>query len=477
MSAAGGGTAERRRAAYFARAVRSVTEELAERTGVRDADRRHLAAAAESLARDLRRTTPASAELFDRYEDLVRAKAAALNAVAEVARSYPDMAAFWADAAAQEEGSSDLTFWDSYEHGARRAFERRLALAYRSEACVLVNSGMAALDSVIGAAAVPPGEAVATHTYSYFETSHHLSRVIEPRGVAVGRYDLRSPAEVERLIADRPRLVLVEPVLNTCGTDVPTALLAAGDRIGPGTAVCVDNSLTSHGLKWPVWREIFPHADLTVVESGTKYLSSRCSAGVVYGEAAHAGAGRVREYARAVGANLQERAFNHLVRGELDQCGVRVGLHAENAERFAAGLDAAGWESVEVAATGPLPVRDGGAGRSGAAAPDGRTGVVFCVPRAPLARSRAFPAIPGNWRRAARGAGLDLDVRAGFGWSRTSCRTYGADALNQADGRPFLRVSVGLETPAEIDVLARTLDATVARAAKEALRPPTPTAP
>jgi cystathionine beta-lyase/cystathionine gamma-synthase len=462
----GGG---RQRTGYYTAAIRSITEELAERSGVREPDRRRLHGQADRLSAALRAGTLSSAELFDRYEELVRAKAAALNAVAEVARSYPDMAAFWADAKAQEAGRSDGTFWDSYEHGARRAFEQRLAAAYGSEECVLVNSGMAALDAVIGGAAVPPGAAVATHAYSYFETSHYLKQVIEPRGITVRRYDLRSPEEVAHLLADGPRLLVVEPVLNTCGTDVPSALLAAGHRIGPGTAVCVDNSLTSHGLKWPVWREIFPHAGLTVVESVTKYLSSRCAAGVAYGESAPHGVGRVRAYARAVGSNLQERAFNQLVRGELDHCAVRVGLHADNADRFVRELDTAGWESVEVAGTPALPAGPDHCGPPDRPGVPGRTGVLFCVPRAPLADHQAFTTIPGRWRLAARAEALDVDVRAGFGWARTSCRTYGADPLNQSDGRPFLRISIGLETPAETGVLARTLNAAVAAAEKEAL--------
>ncbi|MGW0212196.1 hypothetical protein ACWDZ8_43120, partial [Streptomyces sp. NPDC003233] len=244
--------------------------------------------------------------------------------------------------------------------------------------------------------------------------------------------------------------------------DVPEALLAAGASFGPQTVVCVDNSLAGHGLRWPVWSRIFPRAEVVVVESVTKYLSSRCSAGVVYGAAGPDGrAERVRQYARAIGVNLQERAFNHLVHGELEHCALRVALHAGNAERFAGAMDTSRWQSVQIAhARTPLTPAPGEPGA------DGRTGVLFCVPPQALAESDAFPQVPGLWRGIARQEGVALDVRAGFGWSRTACRTYGADPLNQLDGRPFLRIAVGLETAAEIDVLATTLGEAVARAEK-----------
>lgn len=425
---------------YLDACVRSIVREAEHRVELLPPDRQDLLDEAAAL---LTAQGLGTQQRIDAYEKLARAKAAACNRVAEIARCYDSMAEFWADAAAQEVAGSNHTFWDTYEHGMRRQLEGRLARSFGSAGSVLVNSGMTAIDCVFGGLRLRPGDIVAAHVQSYFETTQYFEDVLAPRGVVIRRYDFRDPGDVARLIAEAPRAVIFEPVLNTSGVDVPHALTESGAGLPRSTVVCVDNSLTSHGLPWEVWAKTFPGADVLVVESAIKYLTGRCSAGVVYGGPL---LDDVRTYARRVGVNLQERAFNHLVWGELDHCADRVRLHAEGAAEFAGALDPAHWGSVRVAHT-RLP-------EAGSA-----TGVLFCTPAGDLADADRLALLPGRWRAEAAVRGLRVDVRAGFGWTRTSGRSYGADALNQADGKAFLRISVGLEPLQEIHGLAAALDA------------------
>jgi Cys/Met metabolism PLP-dependent enzyme len=397
-------------------------------------------------------------EAYNAYAGLGSAKAAALNAVAEVASSYRSMDDFWADAAAQEEGRSRRGYWDSYEHGRRRQLEKILAEAYGAQGCVLVNTGMSALDVALGAFGLGPGNAVLAHQRAYFETTEYLDAVLAPRGIAVVRTDFTDRAALAGAAADpRVRVALVETALNGVPASVPYDLASVLDA---GLPVIIDNSLLSHAARL---FDVFPNGRLLVIESAIKYLTSSCCAGVVYGRGADLVA--VRDYARRVGQQLQERAFNHLHVGELTHAARRVARHGASQAAFRAALDPAPWSWIH-------DVRDAAAGCADPLAETvqrvGPGSLLFarlrCDDDVVAINHRSVLA---GWCDRARGEGIPLSLRAGFGWPQTSARSYESTRLNQPDAPVYLRISVGLEPLGTVVRLAELLG----QAAKEVSPP------
>lgn len=388
------------------------------------------------------------AGLVTAYRSAADRVAAGLDEGYELARKYRSMEEFWADASSQEAGASLGTYWDSYEHGLRRVRESELAAAYGAESAVLVNSGMSALDVAVRSLELRPGATLLVHVRAYFETTDYLDGVLAATGVRIVRADLSDPAEVSAALAATPAAVLAETVLNGPSCDLPRLdlLLAAG------CPVVLDNSTLSHAVPAPT----VGTGPLLVVESGSKYLSRLASSGVVYGWGAPAEA--VRLTARRTGQQLQGRAVHRLRAGEIALCAARLALHAAGARTFRDEL------------AGRLPgvsITDAGTGAAGRTDPlarwvaGGAHGCLLFV-RLPVAAERAETAhreCVARWQATEPVA----RVRAGFGWTRTTARSYGRDPLNTALGQAFVRVSVGVEPAPEIRELARSF----ARAAAE----------
>jgi hypothetical protein len=50
-----------------------------------------------------------------------------------------------------------------------------------------------------------------------------------------------------------------------------------------------------------------------------------------------------------------------------------------------------------------------------------------------------------RWRELTLMSGIELHIRAGFGWNQTSARAYESGRLNQPDAPCFIRISAGCE--------------------------------
>lgn len=381
-----------------------------------------------------------ASEAFELYLRLRDQLAAALDGGYVLAARYASMDQFWADAAAQERGERLDTYWDSYEHGLRRMLEQRLASAYGSDQAVLVNSGMSAIDVALRSVGLRPGSTVLAHHRAYFETDQYLLHVLAETGVRVRRADLTDRHAVRRALADSPDAVLVEPVLNGPSCDVPILepLLAAG------VPIVVDNSVLGHALSGAL---LSPHGQrVLVAESGSKYLCRQASSGMLYGWGDLITAARLT--ARRTGQQLQGRALHRLRTGEIWQCAARLALHASRAGVFRGVLtDQAPWLRVSDATTGAAD-RDDLLARHIRGGARGCLSFVSC-PVDEHEAEQVHRTVVQRWC-ASHGA----RVRAGFGWTATTGRAYGADALNTDAGRSFIRVSVGLEPEEEVRALA-----------------------
>jgi Cys/Met metabolism PLP-dependent enzyme len=381
------------------------------------------------------------------YRQACAAVAAQLDADFEPAAAYDTMEEFWADAADQETGASAAAYWDSYENGRRRRLEQRCAVAFGSEQAVLVNTGMSALDVAIRSAGVRPGDVILVHDRQYFETSDLLTGVYEPWSLTIVPVDMRD-ADLVRTAVHRhaPALALVETVLNGVRCDVPVLepLLEAG------VPVVVDCSALGHGID-P--RDLASGPAVLYVESGMKYLTRSASCGVVYGWGEWAAQARIA--ARRTGQQLQGRALHRIRPAEVDLCRRRLALHADRRERFITRLGDIRPELVVTDACSSLGQRDD---RMARVVRGGASGCLVFV-RLPVDAGadveRAYRDLVAGWAATVHAP----RVRAGFGWTFTSSRAYGKDALNTAAGEAYARISVGIQPAAEVLRLATDLAA------------------
>lgn len=380
-----------------------------------------------------------------------RASARAAVAVLQrigVATAYESMEQFWEDAASQATGLSDLTFWDTYEHGLRRRYEALLADAAGLPSALLVNSGMAALDTAFAAADLKPRDVLICQERHYFETEELLSCVINSRGIRIERIDMSNQAVfAEALRKPDVKAVLVESFLN--GPEVEPAALTR-QAVRSDVAVIIDNSVVGPAARWV---DSFPADQLLIVESGLKYLCHRCSSGVVYGGALLENA---RLYARRTGIQLQSTALSQFQQFELMHLPQRIRLHGENRRRFAAILRNGPWEFVRDADDS---VRSANIDISSLLSASGGGALLFAAIDADVERQPTYHRmIVALWLRDCRKAGLAASIRAGFGWDETSLRSYEGTQLNRIGAGSFIRVSVGIGPIEEIVASAEILN-------------------
>ena len=382
-------------------------------------------------------------DLAVRYADLSRELTEALDRGYRVADPFTSMAEFWAKADLHGAGQAPGTYWDTYESGDRRRLEHVVAAGYGSPGALLLNSGMSALYCVLSAL-LGPGDRLLTHDRGYFETTDLLENVLRPRGVELVRADLGTATSVG---GAGHAVVLAETVLNAPGCALPN--VPEGEHV-----VVVDATFTSWSFDYTDICRAVGSDKVVVVESGTKYLTRAASAGVVYATAELDE--KVRAFARRTGQQLQGRALNALRRAEIAALRERMAVHDANLVAFCDALADCGMTVTT--------------GRSAAAAhPDttfaplitkaGGGALVFVTPPAGTP-AVDFDRVLDDWRLAAGGA---VGVRAGFGWDRTTGRSYRGSRLNQPDAPEYLRVSVGLEDEPTIAALASSLAAILRR--------------
>jgi cystathionine beta-lyase/cystathionine gamma-synthase len=368
------------------------------------------------------------------YHALCGRLAAVLAASSPIAFEYGTMEEFWQDAERQAQADSPNTFWDVYEHGARRRLERRLAALYGAEDALLLNSGMSALAVAVDDAGLRSSDRIWVDPTAYFETTDLLQRIHGRRGIEIAPL-AHGPAPAP------PRLAILETAQATPSTGhdhdaVLERLLLADCRI------VIDNSLLGPGAAWP--SGIAAHPRVLFAESTAKYICQHVSGGLLYGsEKALASA---RAVARGSGQQLQAAAFNHIRWGHIEGAPLRLEIHARNARVLARVLE----ENASLLEIHEAPQRNFAFLRGAGSC------LLFLRLRGEdetlAARHRR---LLQRWRDAARGNAPM--IRAGYGWDRTTARCYEGQALKQAGVRDYLRISAGVESVASISHLAAAL--------------------
>ena len=394
-------------------------------------------------------------EVMGHYAELAVEKGSILNAVAAVAREYESMEAFWADVEAEPRGESHYTYWDTFEHGRRRQLESLFARTYGSEDALLLNSGMSGIAVICQMLNLRPGDTIVTGERSYFETGDFLHRYFSERGIRIQRVPV---ADAQKVIAvlkqSNPRLVLVETATNAPSVDVPEDIATWFDA-APEAIFLIDNSVQSHLTRWFTSPACVPARTL-VLESGVKYATHHCMAGIIYGcrEALEP----ARSYARLAGHQLQEKAFNFISEAEVEHLAEKLDRHSRNARAFHEALE---------------PYRhlfsytrllDSTSGREAADTLFGNgVGSLIFLALAPDDTATAqdlnlaHRSLLDEWRRIAKEGGLAVEIRCGFGWNQTTARVYESHLLNQPGAPTYLRISVGIEPDRVIRTLAQCL--------------------
>ena len=410
----------------------------------------------EQLDEVLGRANLTFSELKKTYDRLSFDKAVMLHECTEVAASYGSIEEFWADADAQERGDSPRTLWDTYEHGRRRQIESQLAGYYGCEAALLVNSGMSAIDTAVRSLHLKSGDVVLTHRRGYFETLQYLAEILGAEGVVIVRRPLDDLDELQSAVKEvKPRLLLVEAAM----TIPPCEIVSGLDGVPDDVQIVIDNSVFSHGVRW------FDHLrqrNAVVIESALKYMMGHASGGVLYGGRDRIGA--ARHYARNVGQQLQERAFNHLQMGEIATLREKVRLQGKRAALFVSALHSHDWAQISSAATA-AGGRDDWPARAVREVDGGCLVFLELRENLPGEKAELQRRILQAWHNELARRGIALPIRAGFGWDQTSARCYESARLNQPDAPMYIRVSVGIEPPDQVAALADCLNLAVHGAA------------
>jgi Cys/Met metabolism PLP-dependent enzyme len=303
---------------------------------------------------------------------------------------------------------------------------------------------MSAIDVALRALQMPAGAAVLMHEKAYFETTDLVENVMgqQIRPVLV---DMRNGEAVSRMLAaHRPAAVIAETALNGPRCDI----LVLEPLLASGVPLLIDNSAIGHALSWE-HLTASAAGEVIVAESATKFLTRSASAGVLYGSGSWIGAARL--CARRVGQQLQGRALHHLRPGEICCCRRRALLHAARARQLESELRGSGIDMVVTSAATAAAGRQDRLARLVAGGASGCLVFVRLGGDQATAGRRHRSCVAG-W--AAQCSDLPR-IRAGFGWTQTSGRAYGADPLNARDGEAFVRLSVGCEPRAEIERTAR----------------------
>lgn len=387
--------------------------------------------------------------LAQRLEDATHLRALKKNQGMQIADCYSSMEEFWSSVDDVECGRSDGTYWDTYEHGYRRRLEKVLAAGCGCEDALLLNTGMSSIAVALGSLRWERGDRLVTGAQRYFETDGYLKRFIEPTGVEIHKVDTSDPAAfVESVKKLSPKAVLLETVTNVPEVECLDRI-AHCFREFPSTPFIIDNSTQSWLTRWYTIPEVSAR-NLIVLESGTKYVTNDVMCGIVYG--CKQLLASVREYARDTGQQLQGRALSYLDEKAISRLDQRLAVHSANVRVFEETLRSR--TEVEI----DLRSLSTNAAPKGSAIFEAGTGSLLFL-FIPSLEAQAYRNLLMQWRAkcASRREVVIPDIRAGFGWLRTSARIYEGTKLNQSYSPTYLRISVGLEPAAAIEGSATCL--------------------
>jgi len=355
----------------------------------------------------------------------------------------------------QENGSSSANY-DRYGSAALRKKELQLldclGFSSHSNDLLLVSSGQAAysvIESFLMAEALPPGTVVLTSPYIYFEAHEQLRRLphIELRHAPSWELD----AIVDLIEQSNARVVFLDPLANL-GTMQSIDLHALAKKISgrdwSDRWLVIDGTMVSGGLNVFAIFDRPEHPQILYYESGSKYLQLGLDlqmAGIVacqkqwYEKLAVA--------RRNLGAVLYHAAVNRFPSYDRALFLSRMQVLTRNARTLCQCLCADVRLRAHIEVAFPQDWQKLGWAHGG--------GVVAIRMRAAgLNNFSCLDAFIEHLLATCRKANVAMTKGVSFGFATTR---VSAAAAMAADTPPFLRFSVGEETPLEMDTLSQVV--------------------
>jgi cystathionine beta-lyase/cystathionine gamma-synthase len=375
-----------------------------------------------------------------------------------IANDYETMEDFLNDCENINTGKSPNTYWDTYENGARRKLEAKLARLYGSRESLFVNSGMNAIHVAIESNNLKTGDKILIGQKCYFETTDWIQKYLVPRGVVVLKVDTSNSSKVlEMLETHKPNICFLETVINS-----PEVICLDFDgqffEASQGTAFIIDNTVQSHLTKW---YKIVPakyHDKLLIVESGSKYITENLMMGVVYGTSKKLSA--CRDYARCVGSQLQQKAFEHIQPSDFVNLDKKLERQSQNVKLFLKHINKLSFEHVKSLDDQSNTYNQQNIFKNGTGC------LVFMKLESSTNVQSDHRKIVNTLKHNLRRKKITVDIRAGFGYATTCLRTYEDNSLNQPDRPLYIRISIGIESSTQIIQMANSLNKIVSNIMK-----------
>jgi cystathionine beta-lyase/cystathionine gamma-synthase len=229
------------------------------------------------------------------------------------------------------EGDEELFLYTRYANPTVRALEDALAAAEGTEAALALSSGMAAMTTAV-TSLVRGGDEVLASASLYGGTMRLLTDLLPRFGVGARFLSAADLARVDRVAADRSRVLIVESPTNPALEVVDLAAVCASAH-ARGLAVIVDNTFATPLLQRP----LALGADL-VMHSLTKALAGHSDlvGGALAGPRARIAAARATM--KILGGCLDPHAAFLVLRG-MKTLHLRVPRQCENALALARRLE------------------------------------------------------------------------------------------------------------------------------------------
>jgi len=229
------------------------------------------------------------------------------------------------------EGDEELFLYTRYANPTVRALEEALAAVEGTEAALALSSGMAAMTTAV-TSLVRGGDEVLASASLYGGTMRLLTDLLPRFGVGARFLSAADLARVDRVAADRSRVLIVESPTNPTLEVVDLAAVCASAHVR-GLAVIVDNTFATPLLQRP----LALGADL-VMHSLTKALAGHSDlvGGALAGPRARIAAARATM--KILGGCLDPHAAFLVLRG-MKTLHLRVPRQCENALALARRLE------------------------------------------------------------------------------------------------------------------------------------------
>lgn len=359
--------------------------------------------------------------------------------ISTISQPYLSMEDFWEDALLQSKGKSPFTFWDIYEHGARRSLEKRFSNIYYSEDAILLNCGMSAISVALNLINFIDNDEIVVSKFGYFETSELLNKLIYTRNIKIIHledFDVKKHIKV-------PKIAILEIANSTPGS-VTTLNEIISFLVKHNVFIIVDTSLYGPSIKLI---DLFKdYENVIFVESTAKFICRKVMGGLIYGKKNMVDIARL--YARGSGQLLQAVAFQNIRFSEIDNIYSRLNIHKRNLLIFKSLLGEV--KSFLNLCNQSIPniesIDTGGC-------------ILFIrlIPKDNLSLSEIHRKIINSWIKSVKKFGIQLRVRAGYGWDNTTVRCYESIGLKQNGVDDYIRISIGIEQLEVIQNLSNCL--------------------